>query len=399
MRKSFLGALLAALLLPILVACGGSSTPAAEPTSAPVAAEPTAAPAAEPTEAPAAEPTEAPAAEPTEEVAAEPTEAPAAGGAPTDDSNCADEAVLCVGLVTDVGRVDDKSFNQSAWEGVKAAEAELGAYVDYIETAAAQDYANNIMLFAEKNYDIIVTVGFALAEATAKTNKKYPNIKFIGVDQFHDGSQENVVGLIFNEDRAGYLAGALAASMSQSGTIAAVLGTDLVPAVVAFKEGYENGAKAINPDITVISTYHPGGFASGFTDPEWGATTAKQAIDQGADVVFGAGGNTGNGALIEVAGNEGKYCIGVDSDQWETVPEAHSCLISSAMKLITPGVTELIKAAKDGNFPSGVYYGDVGLAPFHDFDSVIPAEVKAKLDEINAGLADGSIDTGYVPAN
>ena len=156
------------------------------------------------------------------------------------------------------------------------------------------------------------------------------------MDQFQGEAVDNVAGIIFPEDQAGFLAGALAAELSTTGTIAAVLGTDLVPPVVAFKEGYELGAQYINPDINFISTYHPGGLDVAFTDPEWGAATAAQAMDSGADVVFGAGGKTGNGALIEVASREGVYCIGVDSDQWETVPEAHPCLVTSAMKLITP---------------------------------------------------------------
>jgi basic membrane protein A len=183
--------------------------------------------------------------------------------------------------------------------------------------------------------------------------------------------------------------------MTKTGTVAAVLGTDLVPPVVAFKEGYEAGAKYINPSINIISTYHPGGLDVAFTDPEWGATTAAQAIQNGADVVFGAGGKTGNGALIEVASHAGLFCIGVDSDQWETVPEAHPCLLSSAMKLITPGLFDLIKGAKAGTFPAGNYYGAAGLAPYHDFDSVIPQAVKDKIKTIAAGLLDGSITTGY----
>jgi basic membrane protein A len=134
-----------------------------------------------------------------------------------------------------------------------------------------------------------------------------------------------------------------------------------------------------------------------FTDPEWGATTAAQAIDQGADVIFGAGGKTGNGALIEVASHPGLYCIGVDSDQWETVPEAHPCLVSSAMKLITPGVFDLVTASTKNSFPSGNYFGAVGLAPFHDFESKVPQEVKDKLSEIEAGIASGEITTGYNP--
>lgn len=318
------------------------------------------------------------------------------GAAEVSEDNCASEEVLCVGLVTDVGEIDDKSFNQSAWEGVQKAADELGAFVKYIETKDAKDYAANMGLFAEKDYDIIVSVGFGMGEATLIAAAEYPEIDFIGVDQGQWGGEvANVAGLIFPEDKSGFMAGALAAQLSETGTIAAVLGTDLVPPVVAFKEGYEAGALYVNPDINLISTYHPGGMDVAFTDPEWGATTAKQAIDQGADVVFGAGGKTGNGALIEVASHEGAFCIGVDTDQWETVPEAHSCLVSSAMKLITPGVFNLISASAAGEFPSGNYIGTVGLAGFHDFDADVPQAVKDKLAEIEAGLLDGSISTGY----
>ncbi len=311
--------------------------------------------------------------------------------------DCSSDDVLCVGLVTDVGEVDDKSFNQSAWEGAQQAGEKLGAQVDFIETKDAKDYGANIALFADDGYDVIVTVGFAMGEATAEAAGKYPDINFVGVDQFQGAPMDNLAGLIFNEDKAGFLGGALAAMLSESNTVAAVLGTDLVPPVVAFKEGYENGAKYVNPDINLISTYHPGGMDVAFTDPEWGASTSKQAIDQGADVVFAAGGKTGNGGLIEVAGTDGAYCIGVDTDQWETVPEAHPCLVSSAMKLITPGVFDLIELSTKGEFPAGNFFGATGLAPFHDHDGDVPQEVKDKLAEIDAGLQDGSLETGYNP--
>ena len=333
-----------------------------------------------------------------------PTEAPQvetqpAAVEPEPSGDCTSPDVWCFGLVTDVGEVDDKSFNQSAWEGVQQAGEKYGAKVDFVETKDAKDYATNIALFADNGYDVIVTVGFAMGTASAEAAAKYPDIKFIAVDQGQWGETiiPNYSGVVFNEDKSGFLAGALAAMMSTSGTIASVLGTDLVPPVVAFKVGYDNGAAYINPDINVISTYHPGGLDVAFTDPEWGATTAKQALDQGADVVFGAGGKTGNGALIETAGSPGKFCIGVDSDQWETVPEAHPCLISSAMKLITPAVASQIDTVVDGSFVGGNYFGPVGLAPFHDFEDQIPQEVKDKLAEIDAGLADGSIPTGYTP--
>lgn len=314
---------------------------------------------------------------------------------PAATGDCSSPDVFCVGLITDVGSVDDRSFNQSAWEGVLLAQRELGAQVNFIETADARDYAANIALFAEDGYDVIVTVGFALGEATLDAAAAYPDIMFIGVDQFQVDPPANVTGLIFSEDIAGFLGGALAGMLTESNTIAAVLGTDLIPPVIAFKDGYENGARYVNPDVEVISTFHPGGLDVAFTDPEWGASTAAQAIGLGADVIFGAGGNTGNGALIEVASHDGLYCIGVDTDQWETVPAARPCLVSSAMKLITPGTFELIQLAQDGNFPSGNYVGEVGLAPFHDFEDQISDEIKERLAEIDAGLHDGSISTGY----
>jgi basic membrane protein A len=320
----------------------------------------------------------------------------ACGGGEATEADCAKEDVVCVGLVTDVGEVDDKSFNQSAWEGAQQAAEELGGISNYIETKDAKDYAANMQLFIDKSYDYIVTVGYAMGTATVEAAKANPNVMFVGVDQGQWAETvPNVIGLIFHEDQSGFLAGALAAQMTKTDTIAAVLGTDLIPPVVAFKEGYEAGAKYINPDISVISTYHPGGLDVAFTDPEWGATTANQAIQNGADIVFGAGGKTGNGALIETAGHSGLFCIGVDSDQWETVPEAHPCLISSAMKLITPGVVEIIKGGEEGTWTAGNYYGAAGLAPYHDFDSTIPQDVKDKITEIDAGLKDGSITTGY----
>lgn len=335
--------------------------------------------------------------------------APAAE-APADDAAAeeaaADEAApasdIKIGLVTDVGRINDRSFNQSAWDGVQEAAAALGLDEDsfrYIETQDSKDYADNMQQFIDNDFNVIVTVGFALGEATVEAANANPDISFIGVDQYQGEEIPNLTGLIFHEDQSGYLAGVLAAGLTESGTIAAVLGTDLVPPVVAFNEGYQAGAKSVNPDIKIISTYHPGGMDVAFTDPEWGAATSRQALDQGADVLFGAGGLTGNGALQEVAAaaqsGDRVFCIGVDTDQWETLPAAHPCLVSSAMKLITPGVVELATAASDGSFPGGNHFGGAGLAGFHDFDEQLPQELKDQLEEIAAGLADGSIDTGY----
>ncbi len=308
-----------------------------------------------------------------------------------------------IGLVTDVGRINDRSFNQSAWEGVVAgAEAlglEEGEAYKYIETTDPKDYADNIAQFADAGFDVIVTVGFALGDATIAAARAYPDVHFIGVDQFQVEVLPNLAGLVFNKDQAGYLAGVLAASLSRTGTIAAVLGTDLVPPVVAFREGYVEGAQSVNPDIRIISTYHPGDLAIAFVDPEWGAATARQALDQGADIVFGAGGLTGNGAIQEVASDPGAgdtvFCIGVDTDQWLTVPAAHPCLVTSAVALNTEGVLDLIALAAAGEFPGGNFFGSVGLSSFHDHEAKVSQETKDLLAEIKQGFADGSLSTRY----
>ena len=128
--------------------------------------------------------------------------------------DCSKPETFCVGLVTDVGKIDDKSFNQSTWEGVQQAQKDLGAIVQYIETTDPKDYEKNISTFAEEKYDVIVTVGFALGEATTAAAKKYPDIKFIGVDQSQSEAVANLAGLVFPEDKAGFLVGALAAMMT-----------------------------------------------------------------------------------------------------------------------------------------------------------------------------------------
>jgi basic membrane protein A len=173
-----------------------------------------------------------------------------------------------------------------------------------------------------------------------------------------------------------------------------------VPPVWRFGEGYRAGAKATKADIDVQTVYHSDvGFDKTFDDPEWGKATALSMMDKGVDVVFGAGGRTGNGALFaaQERKDKGIYAIGVDADQYLTVPEAKDVIISSAMKLIDKGVEAQIKTIADGTFKGGNNYGEVGLAPFHDLDSAVPADVKTKLEDIRKQLLDGSLKTEVAP--
>jgi basic membrane protein A len=294
--------------------------------------------------------------------------------------------------VTDVGKVDDRSFNQSAWEGVQCAQKNLGfTDVKFIETTASTDYASNIDQFVSAGYDVIVSVGFLLGPATIDAAQKNPNIKFIGVDQFQDTTVPNLAGLVFDEDKSGYLAGYLAGLLNKSGTVGEVLGLSNVPAVERYGVGYINGAKAAKPSIKVLAAC-----GSSFTDTVWGNSTASQEMGQNADVIFAAAGLTGNGALLAVADKGGSVLgIGVDTDQYLSLPEADSIMVSSAMKLIVPGTFHIIKSAQDGTFKGGNVKGDVGLAPYHDLDPKVPADAKAKMTQLTADIASGKQSTGF----
>jgi basic membrane protein A len=313
-----------------------------------------------------------------------------------------------VGLVTDTGSLNDRGFNAAAWKGVQDGAKPLGLQeasggIRFIESRTDQDYRANIEKLITDGVNIVVTVGFSLAPPTLEMAAKYPNVQFIGVDQFRspdDKSAPNYVGLIFDESQAGYLAGILAASLSKTKKLGGVYGL-AIPPVIRFKQGYEAGAKSVDAGIEVFSIYHPPG-ENAFVNAPWGAQQAKKFLDDGADVIFGAGGQTGNGALEVTAGertDQGKefWCIGVDVDQWETIQTARPCLISSAIKRIDEGVAELIKQAAAKTFPQGGNFtGGVGLAPFHDFEASLPQGLKEKLEETRKKLESGELK---VPVN
>lgn len=355
--------LLAALAL---VACGETATPATSGTTA-AAAQPT-------------------------------SGAVVTGGA-------ASGKTLKVGLVTDIGQLNDKSFNAAAWAGVQQAGKDLGATTKAIETKATSDYAKNISQFLDDKYDVIVTVGFLMQDATLAAAKANPTVKFIGVDQGYAETPANLAGLVFEEDKSGFLAGVLAAGISKSHKIAGILGTKSVPAVARFGEGYKAGAAYLDktfPDMVGKQTtdaklvYHADGDTA-FSDPAWGAEQAKSLIQSGYDVIFGAGGKTGNGA-IEGAADQGAFVIGVDDDQYVTLasedPKIAGKILSSAQKLIQPGVFKIIQTVQAGTFKGGVNVGPVALAPFHDSDGMVPQALKDTLTKIKTGLDDGSIKTG-----
>ncbi len=302
-----------------------------------------------------------------------------------------------VGLVTDVGKVNDGTFNEFAYKGMMRAVQELGLKSAFIETVQPTDYEKNIQQFAAEGYEMIITVGFMLGDATKKMAEKYPDVKFAIVDFAYNPPVSNIMGLIFAEDQSGFLAGALAGLMTKTKTVGAVVGVE-IPPVIRFRKGYEAGVKYVCPDCQVLGVY-----IDSFTDPARGKAAALSQIDEGADVIFGGGGTTGSGAILGAA-QAGIWVIGVDQDEFVTTfkngeVRGSDKLLSSAMKRVDNAVYGAVKAAAQGTFKGGTMLFDasndgVGLAPFHKTESAVPDSVKAKLKEIADGLKSGKIKTG-----
>ncbi len=302
-------------------------------------------------------------------------------------------------LVTDVGRVNDGTFNQYAYDGMMMAVEEFDLESTYIETQAQTDYETNINTCVDEGYDAVITVGFLIADATLAAAEANPDTYFIGVDQFFAEAPDNLVGIQYREDQAGFMVGAMAALMTESGIVAGVYGID-IPPVVKFRNGFEQGVAYINPDVETLGVY-----IDDFVAPDRGASAAEQFIGEGADVIFGAGGATGSGGITRAA-EEGVWVIGVDQDEYYTTfgsgetPGAEY-LMTSAMKRVDLGVYNNVEfLAKGTGWASGLYILEaandgVGAAPPHD--AAVPQEVLDKVAEISAGLADGSIDTGVDP--
>lgn len=313
-----------------------------------------------------------------------------------DKTDCTKLEVFCVGLVTGLEGINDQSVNQNAWEGVLQAQAgKVADQVRYIETIDSKDYGSNISILAEAGYDVIITAGSVYKEATILAARKYSDTLFIGIDQNQDQVTPNLAGLVFHDDQLGFLAGALAAQVTNTNTIAVVLDANTSPSAVALREGYEAGAKYINAVINIIAAYYPGEGEVEYTGPRWGAITTGEAIQNGADVIFAAGSSVGKGVILEAIKHPESYCIGVNDDLWNTDNEAHACLISSAVKQIPSGVYQLVKLAKEGAFPNGNYFGTCSMASYHDFASSIPQAVIDEMNNLTDSLQAGTITTGF----
>ncbi|MBP3209666.1 MAG: BMP family ABC transporter substrate-binding protein [Oscillospiraceae bacterium] len=286
-----------------------------------------------------------------------------------------------IGMVTDVGGVNDKSFNQTSWEGLQALAAEDDNFeVAYLESKTDADYQTNINTFIDEGYDLIICVGYMLADATREAAEDNPDQLFAIID---DSSIDlpNVACLMFAQEQASYLVGLVAGSVTQSKTVGYVQGM-VSDSMNLFGIGYITGVQEACPDAVVLQ-YN----ANNFGDIAGGSTAAKDMITKGADVIYQAAGGTGIG-VINACDEEGIWAIGVDTDQ---APLAPDHVITSAMKRVDVASQDISKAVAAGTFEAGIHLydlsnGGVDLAPTRDH---IPADVLEVVEAAKAAIIAG----------
>jgi basic membrane lipoprotein Med (substrate-binding protein (PBP1-ABC) superfamily) len=390
MHKRSFGLSLFGGLAIIVAACGGGATPTPSAASqAPASQAASSAPGSAPASAPASQ---------------------------------AATSNLKIGVVTDIGTLNDKNYNEYSFKGAQEGAAAIGApEPKSIVPASASEYAASIKSFVDQGYNVIITVGFNLAGATGEAAVANPKVTFIGVDQSPicitaDGKQDftfpcpldsttvapNYTSLAFQEDQAGYLAGIVAAGASKTGSIGAIGGTSICAPCVRYIQGYELGAKSVKADIKVVSAYVTNDFsAKAFQDQAGGKTFADNFLKQNkdVDVLFQVAGLTGNGVLDSACGATPPILgIGVDVDQFPSYPAADACLLTSAEKHLQLAVSDALKAAAAGTLKAGTTLYDakndgIGVSQGHNNGDKWAAGTQDLLNKALAGMKDGSLKT------
>lgn len=300
------------------------------------------------------------------------------------------EKAMKIAMVTDVGGVNDQSFNQSAWEGLKRAEADFGMEVNYQESTQDADYVPNIQTLIDQENDLIWGIGFKMADAMAEAAENYPEQKFAIVDFAYDETPENVIGVVFKENEASYLVGLIAGKMTETNKVGFIGGMD-VPVINRFKFGFRAGVKAVNPEIEVLEQY-----ANAFDKPAVGKAIANQMYQGGVDVIFHAAGDTGNG-MIESAKELNKFAIGVDRDQNSQAPDN---VLTSSVKRVDNAIYDVAKKLSEGTFEGGstMVYGlaEGGVDIAATTSKNVPEEILTFVEEQKEKIISGEV---VVPAS
>lgn len=305
-----------------------------------------------------------------------------------------------VAMSTDTKGLGDKSFNDSSFQGLKDAAIDFNLDVRVVESKQQTDYVSNLSGLAEDGAEVVFAVGFMMADAMLEAADNNPDVAFAGIDIMLDpaSAPKNVQGLLFKEQESGYIAGVVAGLLTREyasasdrlnddNVVGMVLGMD-IPPVERYQAGFYAGVKSVNPDCTVLSVV-----TGTFSDQIKGKESALAMIEQGADIIFQVAGFTGLGAL-NAADEAGVAGIGVDVDQYAVAPDA---IITSAVKGIMQTIYLTVKDVIDGEFVGGdnrvfgINEGASGIAPYHNWNNIVPSDVKVAVDKAIADLKSGAI--------
>jgi basic membrane protein A len=306
--------------------------------------------------------------------------------------------------VTDTGGIDDKSFNATAWKGVTDAQAALPVEGKYLESKEVADYEKNLNAFLEEKCDLIITVGFLLGDATKASAEANKDVKYTIVDYSYDPAIPNVVGQLFNTDEAAFLAGYLAAGTTKTGKVGTFGGLP-IPPVTIFMDGFTRGVKYYNQvkgtkvEVLGYDLADPtkGLFTNSFDDQTKGKEFGITLMDEGADIIMPVAGPVGLGTAAAAKERGNALIIGVDSDWFLTAPDYADIELTSVLKNMNATTMEVIKSVVDGAFKGGTNIvgtlanNGVGLAPYHNLDSKVSAELKAEIEALKADIISGKI--------
>jgi basic membrane protein A len=307
---------------------------------------------------------------------------------------------IVAGMATDVGGLGDGSFNDGSYAGIKKAQSEGIATARIVESKQMTDYIPNLTGLAEDGANLVFAVGFLMQDAVVEAANKNPKTSFAGIDMWFNPAScpKNLVGITWREQEAGYLAGVVAGLMTlkyasasprlnKKNVVGCILGMD-IPPCERYEVGFRAGVKSVNPDCVVLTAV-----AGRFDDQAKGKELTLAMVAQGADIVFQIAGQTGLG-VIAGAKEAGILAIGVDVDQYSFAPDT---VLTSALKGLTVATYEITRMTAAGQFTGGQNYsfgvkeGAVDIAPFHNFDSIVPKEVKDAVGQAKSGIASGSI--------
>ena len=305
-------------------------------------------------------------------------------------ANVSAGAKFKVAMVTDVGGVNDQSFNQSAWEGLQRTQKDFGINVAYKESKQDADYAPNMETLTDAEYNLIWGIGFLMGDAIKETAQINPDQKYAIIDfSYGDKTPKNVTGVVFQEEQPSFLVGYIAGKLTKTNKVGFVGGIKF-SLIEKFEYGYMTGVKLANPKCEILSQY-----AESFTDAAKGKAITNNMYQQGADIVFHASGGVGDG-VIEAAKEKGKWAIGVDKDQNFLAPDN---VLTSAMKRVDNAIYDVVRRQKDGQWKGGdtVVYNlsneGVGIAPTSG--KHVPASILKEVDQLIARIKKGEI---VVPA-